>query len=406
MPVFEYKAFTPSGETRTGVMDADTPREARVKLKRQELHVVTLRQIEEVAKKSRLSFQNLFQAKRRSGELAMVTRQLATLLQAGIPMAEAMRALIEQIETKYLETVFRDAREKVTQGSSFADALAQHPRVFPPLYVNMVKAGEAAGNLDGVLMRLAEYMLKQNRMKNKVQAALMYPMVMVFVGVIVVAVLMTFVVPKLLTLIKANKSAVLPLPTKILAGTSSFFVSYWYLLAMGLVALYFFVAAIRKTEKGKLSTDTFLLRMPIFGDLFRKQAISRFAVTLSTLLRSGVPVLEALVIVKKIVGNSRVEKVLNEVHQHILEGTDISSPLKKSGVFPPAVGYMISVGEQSGELEEILETIADAYNEEIEIATQKMTALLEPILILVMAVIVAFIVLSILMPMLQLSKIG
>lgn len=406
MPVFEYKAFTTSGETRTGVMDADTPREARVKLKRQELHVVKLRQIEEVTKKSRLSFQNLFQAKRRTGELAMVTRQLATLLQAGIPMAESMRALIEQIETKYLETVFRDVREKVTQGSSLADALAQHPRVFPTLYVNMVKAGEAAGNLDGVLMRLAQYMLKQNRMKNKVQAALMYPMVMVFVGVIVVAVLMTFVVPKLLTLIKANKSAVLPLPTKILASTSDFFVSYWYLLALVLVALYFFVAAIRKTEKGRLSTDSFLLRMPIFGDLFRKQAISRFAVTLSTLLRSGVPVLEALVIVKKIVGNARVEKVLNEVHQHILEGTDISSPLKKSGVFPPAVGYMISVGEQSGELEEILETIAEAYDEEIEIATQKMTALLEPILILVMAVIVAFIVLSILMPMLQLSKIG
>lgn len=406
MPVFEYKAFTGRGETRTGVMDADTPREARLKLKREELHVVNLRQIEEVAKVSRISLENLFTRKRQTGELAMVTRQLATLLQAGIPMAEAMRALIEQIETKRLETIFRDVREKVTQGSSFADALAQHPKCFSSLYVNMVKAGEAAGNLEDVLMSLAEFMLKQNRMKNKVQAALMYPMVMVFVGMIVVAVLMTFVVPRLLDLLKAHKNAVMPLPTKILSWSSDFFVSYWYLMLLGVIAVYFLFTAIRKTEKGKYSVDAFMLRMPIFGDLFKKQAISRFSVTLATLLKSGVPVLEALVIVKKIVGNAVVEKVLQKVHQNILEGTDISSPLKKSGVFPPAVGYMIAVGEQSGELEDILETIANAYDEEIEIATSKMTALLEPMLILIMAVVVAFIVLSILLPMLQLSKMG
>ncbi|MBU0754108.1 MAG: type II secretion system F family protein [Planctomycetes bacterium] len=406
MPVFEYKALTASGETRTGVMDADTPREARLKLKREALHVVNLRQIEEVAKASRISFANLFARKRQIGELAMVTRQLATLLQAGIPMAESLRAMIEQIETKRLETIFRDVREKVTQGSSFADALAQHPRILSTLYVNMVKAGEAAGNLESVLMSLAQYMLKQNRMRNKVQAALMYPMVMVFVGVIVVSVLMIFVVPKLLTLIKANKDAIMPLPTLILSRVSNFFASYWYLLLLGVIAVYLIVAAIRRTEKGRYSTDMMLLKLPIFGELFKKQAVSRFAVTLSTLLKSGVAVLESLVIVKKIVGNSVVEKVLSEVHQHILEGTDISSPLKKSGIFPPAVGYMVAVGEQSGELEGILETIAVAYDEEIEIATQKMTALLEPVLILIMALVVAFIVLAILMPMLQLSKIG
>ncbi len=405
MPVFEYKAFTSSGQTKTGVMDADTPREARVKLRRDNMHVVNLRQIEDLAKHSRLSLQNLFARKRRIGELAMVTRQLATLLQAGIPMADAMKALIEQIESKRLETVFRDVREKVTQGTSFADALSQHPNVFSKLYVNMVKAGEAAGNLEGVLMRLAQYMLKQNRIRNRIQAALMYPMVMVFVGAIVVSVLMTVVVPKLVVLIRAKEGA-LPLPTKILIGISDFLVQYWILLIPAIVLLFLILAAIRKTEKGKLTTDAFLLKSPIFGDLFKKQAISRFAVTLSTLLKSGVPVLEALIIVKDIVGNAVVENVLNDVHKNIMEGTDISSPLKKSGVFPPAVGYMISVGEQSGELEDILETISEAYDEEIEIATQKMTALLEPVLILVMAVIVAFIVLSIILPMLQLSRMG
>jgi len=405
MPVFEYKAFSSQGENRTGVMDADSPREARQKLKRDHLHVVNLRQIEEVSKVSRISMKNLFARKKQIGELAMVTRQLATLLQAGIPMAEAMRALIEQIETKKLETIFRDVREKVTGGTSFADALAQHPLYFNHLYVNMVRAGEASGNLEDVLMRLADYMLKQNRLKNKVQAALMYPMVMVFVGLIVISVLMTVVVPKLVSLIKA-KEAALPLPTQILIGVSTFMKEYWYLLALLLVALYLTLTAIRRTEKGKYSTDAMLLKMPIFGDFFNKQAISRFAVTLSTLLKSGVPVLESLVIVKDIAGNAVVEGVLADVHKNILEGTDISSPMKKSGIFPPAVGYMIAVGEQSGELEEILETISSAYDEEIDIATQKMIALLEPVLILVMAAIVAFIVLSIILPMLQLSKFG
>jgi type II secretory pathway component PulF len=228
---------------------------------------------------------------------------------------------------------------------------------------------------------------------------------MVFVGVIVVSVLMTVVVPKLVQLIEAKKAA-LPLPTKILMGVSDFMVDFWYLLILGFIALYFVLVSIRKTEKGRYSTDAMLLKMPIFGDFFNKQAISRFAVTLSTLLKSGVPVLESLVIVKDVSGNAVVAGVLDDVHKHIMEGTDISSPLKKSGVFPPAVGYMIAVGEQSGDLEDILETISSAYDEEIEIATQKMTALLEPVLILVMAAIVAFIVLSIILPMLQLSKFG
>jgi len=405
MPVYEYKAYTSKGETRSGVIDADTPREARLKLKREGLHVMNLKEIVDVAKESKGSFAKFFNRKRQIGELAMITRQMATLLQAGIPMAEAMRALIEQIENKKLESVFRDVREKVTQGLSFAEALAHHPAYFSDLYINMIKAGEAAGNLEVVLMRLAQYMLKRNRIKNKIQAALMYPMVMVAVGVIVISVLMTVVVPKLVTLIR-SKGDILPLPTKILIGASDFLVHFWYLLFLVFIALYLAWAAIRRTEHGRYATDKLLLKMPIFGNLFNKQAVSRFAVTFSTLLKSGVAVLDGLLIVKNIVGNTVVEKVLDTVHTRIMEGTDISSPLKKSGVFPPAVGYMIAVGEQSGELEDILETIAQSYDEEIEIATQKMTALLEPVLILVMASIVAFIVLSIILPMLQLSQIG
>ena len=269
----------------------------------------------------------------------------------------------------------------------------------------MVKAGEASGNLEVVLQRLADYMLKQNRLKNRIQAALMYPMIMVAVGILVVSLLMTVVVPKLVTLIQA-KNAVLPLPTKILIGVSDFLTQFWYLIPLGLLAILLFIKSIRKTEAGKYSTDNMLLKSPIFGDLFKKGAISRFTVTLATLLKSGVPVLEALIIVRNIVDNAVLSRVIKDVHKAIMEGADISSPLKKSGVFPPAVGYMIAVGEQSGELEQILETISAAYEEEIEIATQKMTALLEPVLILFMAGVVAFIVLSIILPMLQLSKFG
>ena len=228
---------------------------------------------------------------------------------------------------------------------------------------------------------------------------------MLGVGVIVITVLMTVVVPKLVSLIRAKEEA-LPAPTQILIATSHFLTQYWYLLLAGLFAVYLIFKTIRRTEQGRYTTDMMLLRMPVFGDLFKKQSISRFAVTFSTLLKSGVPVLEGLLIVKEIVGNSVVTKVLETVHKRILEGTDISTPLKKSGIFPPAVGYMIAVGEQSGELEDILETIADSYDEEIDIATQKMTSLLEPALILVMASVVAFIVISIVLPMLQLSQVA
>lgn len=403
MPVYEYKAYTPTGQTRTGICDADSPREAREKLRREKIHVISLREIRQADEEGdRFSLAAFLRRRRKTAELAMVTRQFATLLESGIPMAEALRALTDQIQNKRLETVFRDVRERITAGASLAEALGHHPSVFDDLYVNMVKAGEASGNVDVVLKRLSDYMLKQNRMRNKVGAALMYPMIMVGVGVIVVSVLMTFVVPKIVDLVRARGED-LPVPTRILIQISGFLRDYWYLLALGALALSAAFGAYRRSPQGRYRTDSILLRLPIFGDLFTKQAVSRFATTFSTLLKSGVPVLECLLIVKNVVNNAVVEKVLDDVHNRIMEGADISTPLKNSKVFPPTVGYMVAVGEQSGRLEEILDRLSETYDEEIDIAVQKMTAVLEPILILVMAVIVAFIVISILLPMLQLS---
>lgn len=406
MPVYEYKAFNAAGQSKTGICDADTAREAREKLRRDNFHVVSLRVIEQQDDEGRrFSFGGFLKTRKKTGELAMVTRQFSVLLQSGIPMNEALRALTEQIQNKGMETIFRDVREKISAGSSLAEAMGHHPSVFDDLYVNMVKAGEAAGNVDVVLKRLAEYLMKQNRLRNKVGAALMYPMVMVGVGVIVVSILMVFVVPKIVNLVLARGED-LPASTELLIAISNFLTNYWYLLILGLITFSVLFGAYRRTEKGRLVVDGALLKMPIFGDLFGKQAVSRFATTFSSLLKSGVPVLECLLIVKNVVNNAVVAKVLDDVHNRIMEGADISTPLKKSKIFPPAVGYMVAVGEQSGRLEEVLEKLAETYDEEIDIAVQKMTSVLEPILILAMAGVVAFIVISILLPMLKLSSFG
>jgi general secretion pathway protein F len=245
-------------------------------------------------------------------------------------------------------------------------------------------------------------MLKQSRMKNRVIAALLYPLIMVGVGSIVVTVLMTKVVPKLIVLVE-SRGGELPGPTALLKSISEFLGAYWYLLLLAVVLANMAVGAVRRTPAGRYRTDRILLGLPIFGDLFKKQAISRFAVTLSTLLKTGVPVLEALRIVRDIVGNSVLQRVLDDLHKAILQGADIATPLKRSGVFPPAVGYMIAVGEQSGELERVLDRLAEAYETEVEIATERLTAVIEPVMILIMAVLVAFIVMAIVLPMLQLG---
>jgi len=404
VPVYTYKAFTTAGQLKTGIADADSAREARVKLRRDGLLVTDIEEIESIARKKTSRWALWRQRRATSRELPQATRQLATMLKSGIAINDALKALVEQIETRQLEAVFRNVREKIGQGSSFAEALEQHPGVFPPLYVAMVRSGEAAGNADVVLERLASFLLKQSKTRNKVWAALMYPMIMVGVGGIVVTVLMTKVVPRLIVLVE-SRGQELPLPTQILKSSSEFVRSYWYLLLLAVVLANMAIASLRRTEKGRYSVDRFLLNLPVFGDLFKKQAIARFATTLSTLLRTGVPVLDAIRIVREIIGNAVLQGVLDDLHAAILQGADISTPLKQSGIFPPAVGYMIAVGEQTGELDTVLDRLAEAYELEVEIATERMTAVIEPLLILIMAVLVAFIVMSIVLPMLQLGTV-
>jgi general secretion pathway protein F len=338
-------------------------------------------------------------------EVPMYTRQLATLLRAGIPLAQSMTALIEQCQTRDLEAGFRDIREKLTQGLSFAEALAYHPTYFPDLYVNMVKAGEASGSLDAVLNRLADYMQRQAAIKNKIGAALAYPIVMIMVGVVIVFILMMFVVPRIMRVVE-NSGQKIPLPTRILKASADFMAANWFYVAAALLGVVLLHRFLMRREDYRYRVDKFLLGLPVLGDLFKKSAVSRFAVSMSTLLKSGVPVLEALKIVKDIVNSPVLARVLGHVQKRILEGTDIATPIKKSGVFPPVVGYMIAVGEQSGELENMLDEVASAYDEEVEIQVQKVTSLLEPLLIVGMALVVGFIVISVMLPILRISDIN
>jgi len=404
VPVYAYKALKGDGASEAGVIDADSPKDARLKLKGRKLHVTDLRTAGDgVGGAGRGSGRVLFR-RRRPQEVAMLTRQLATLLGSGIPMIGGLSALIDQIEHEDMKTSLMDVRERVSQGGSLSEALAAHPIYFNELYVNMVRAGEAGGNLDKVLFRVADYLHAQNRTRSKVVASLTYPIIMLVIGSGVVAVLMTFVVPKILQVIKKQGNAALPLPTEILMVASGFMKQYWWLILAGIAGVWYAYWQARRTPAGRLWTDTMKLRIPVVGNLMKKASISRFAITFSTLLESGLPVLEAMAVVRRVVDNELLANTLDMVRQKIAEGADIATPLKQSKVFPPVVGYMIGVGEESGRLEELLKKTAEAYDEEVEIAAQRLTALLEPFMIVVMAFVVGFIVLSVLMPILQMSN--
>ena len=416
MPIFEYKAYAPGGAIRTGVVDADTAREARARLRRDDILVSEIQELRGGRRAGGVKGQGLLAKLQRlrqesaspsGGNLEIVasaTRQMGTLLGAGIPLTETMKAIIEQTEDKRAERMFREIRERVTQGSNLADALAEHPAWFSELYVNMVRAGQATGNLDIVFNRLADYMQKQRALRRKVVSSLTYPVMMIAIGMIVVSILMTVVVPKI-TAMLIDSGQTLPTPTKVLVAISNGFKDYWWLGLLVIAAISFMVERIYKTDGGRLFIDKNMLRVPVIGDLLRKQAVARFTHTFSTLLQSGVPAVASLEITRNVVGNRVIADATAMIRTRILEGTDISTPLKASGAFPPVVGYMVSVGEQSGELEKMLDRIGAAYDEEIDVATERMTSILEPIMIVVLAVIVGYIVVSIVLPILKVGQI-
>ena len=419
MPIYEYKAFAAGGASTTGVIDADTPRAARDKLRREKILVTELKQIrgrkgkgESAEKPDRVSFLEKINSMRTAPQgprgrdievVGGITHQLGTLHAAGIPLAEALRALVDQADNRKHETMFRELREDITTGTSLGDSLAKHPYMFSDLYVNMVKAGEASGHVDSVLSRLADFLQSQRALSRKISSALMYPLLMVGLGVVVVGILLTVVVPKITGMLE-DSGQELPFPTKVLVTTSELFQNWWWVgcLLIGLIS--YLVERFYKTENGKLKIDSSLLKLPVLGDMLQKGSVSRFTRTLSTLLTSGVPAVRSLEITESVVGNQVVANATKHIRTRILEGTDIATPLKQTNAFPSVVGYMVAVGEQSGELENMLDRIADAYDEELEVVTERVTALLEPLMIISLSLVVGFIVYAIVLPILQVSS--
>lgn len=332
-----------------------------------------------------------------------MTRQLATLLDANIPLVDALTALQEQLENRLLKKSISQIKERVVEGARLADAMKGFPKVYNDLYVYMVRAGEASGALDTVLARLADFTEYQAKLKSKVTGAMMYPVIMGFVGLALMGYLLVSVVPKIVSIFE-DSEAVLPLPTRILMGVSGFAQEYWYLILLVLVGVVFAYRKYAKSPKGRRRIDQMALKAPIFGELFRKIAISRFSRTLGTLLQSGVQLLEALDIVKNVVNNTVLTEAIDHTRVSVKEGESIADPLRRSGQFPPMVIHMISVGEKTGALESMLEKVADNYDGEVDTTVSSMTTLLEPLMILVMGGVVSFIVLSILLPILKMSE--
>jgi general secretion pathway protein F len=405
LAVFEYKGVTASGKSVGGIVDAESPRLARQKLRSDGIFPTEV--VEEKAQKSRLSgdvsLQALFQ-RISTQDISVMTRQLATLLKAGLPLVSSLNALTDQIDNPKLKKIITQIRERVNEGSSLASAMVEFPKVFPDLYTNMINAGEASGALELVLFRLAEYLEGQVRIRNRIRAALIYPAVMTVVGFGVLAILFTFVVPKFVAIFEELEQA-LPLPTVILIGISDFVRAYWFLLLLLAGAAAYGLAKYRQTPKGREHYDRLMLKLPIFGRLIMLGVVIRFTRTLSTLLSSGVPLLKALDILTAVVNHSIFAQAIASARESVTEGASLSQPLKQSGIFPPIVIHMIASGEQSGELEDMLAKVAEIYEEEADTLASTLMSLLEPVLILGMALVVAFIVISILLPLLEINQI-
>ncbi len=405
MPVYEYTALDRAGKNVAGIIDADSTVAARQKLRASGKYPVQIRETTAKAKSESaagFSLPSLFN-RITPDDIHALTRQLATLLNAGIPLVGALDALMEQTTSPPLKKIIAQIKESVNEGNSLTVSLTRHPKLFSNIYINMVRAGEASGSLDVVLDRLAEFGEHQQALKGRFQAALVYPVFMAIIGTGVLFFLLSFVVPNL-TRVFTEMKQVLPLPTTILIWFSDFMRSYWWAILVVIVASIIGIKEFIKSPKGRHIWDTLKLHLPVIGQINRKIALSRFGRTLGSLLQSGVPLITSLQIVRNIVNNVLIGAVIDEAMEDIQAGKSLNLALSRSIWFPPVFRQMVSVGEQSGDLEGMLHKVADSYEREVETRITGMTALIEPIMILFMAAIVGFIVISILLPIFEMNQ--
>lgn len=410
MTLYAYKGIAKTGKNVTGVKDADSPKALRQLLRGDGITVTSssIAKGKSAAKGGgkglgkEVDFGDYFNRVKRV-EVQAFARQLATMLSAGIPLAEGLGALFEQTEGEKFKHMVGEIRTDVNEGASFADALAKHREAFDDLFVSMVRSGEQAGNLEEVLSRLADFMESAAKLRSKVKGAMIYPVIMLIVGVAIMGVLMVAVVPKITSLFDAQ-SVQLPLNTRMLISFSDFLGAFWPLLIVASVGGWFAFRFWSRTDAGRKSWHTLVLKMWLVGPLVRQVAVSRFARTMGTMLNAGVPMLKVLETSKAVLGNQVLIEVIEKAKIAITEGDSLANTLKRSGEFPASVTHMISVGERSGALEDMLLRVADSYESEIETKLDNLTGMLEPLMLVVMGGSVAFVVFSILMPMMEMQK--
>lgn len=401
MPTYKYLAKEKTGKTLKGVFEAASKEEAVEMLRKKDVVIVSL----EEAKKGASSISGFkFNKGIKLDELVIFSRQLATMVDAGIPIVNALDILGEQIENVSFKQVISKIRDDVETGSSLSEAFAKHANIFSDLFINMVRAGESSGMLDEILDRVAMYLEKTSSLQKKIKSALVYPVAVVIMALGITAFLMLNVIPVFKDIYEGF-GATLPTPTAVLLAISDFMRHYFYVAIVFAVAAGFAILRYIKTDKGGLALDRLKLNMPIFGVLAKKIAVGKFTRTLSTLIRSGVPILDSLDIVGKTAGNRVIEIAVESVRQNVKEGEAISEPLAKSGVFPPMVVRMVSVGEQTGELEKMLTKIADFYDDQVDAAVTGLTSLIEPLIIAFLGIVVGGIVICMFLPILKITSV-
>jgi type IV pilus assembly protein PilC len=399
MPTYKWEGKALRGQVKKGEFEASDEAAVRVYLRQQNIIPTKI-----VSKGKAITIELPFlKPKVNQRSIAIFTRQLATMIDAGLPLVQSLDILSTQQEHKVFKNIIREIREDVEGGATFAGALKKHPATFNELYTNLVVAGEEGGILDNILTRLANYIEKAEALKKKVKSALVYPATIMGVAVIVVIILMMFVIPVFEQLF-SSAGQTLPLPTLITVTISKIIKKYFFIVVPAFGVLIYALLRWHKTENGKTIIDRLILKAPVFGPLFRKIAVARFSRTLGTLVSSGVPILDGLTIVSKTSGNKTIETAILSARASIREGETIAEPLGRSGMFPPMVIQMISVGESTGALDSMLSKIADFYEDEVDVAVGNLTSLLEPMLMIFLGVVIGGVVISMYLPIFQMAS--
>ena len=370
-------------------------------------------QARSILKKQRINFKSLKQAPKEivlfeSGpsqkDIVIFTRQFATMIGAGLPLVQCLTILGNSAENRKFGQIINEVKAKVETGETFADSLRRHPKVFDQLFTNMIEAGEVGGILDTILIRLANYMEKAMALRGKVKSAMIYPAIIVTVAVVVVTFLLIFVIPMFGEMF-SDMGKALPLPTAVVLEASHMVVNYWYLVFGSPILLGVAISYIRKTEQGRYATDKLMMNVPVVGVLIQKVAVAKFTRTMGTLISSGVPIIEGLNITARTAGHKVIERAVLSIIDDIKQGKGLAEPLREQGVFPPMVVQMIEVGEQTGALDEMMNKIADFYDEEVDTAVEGLTSMLEPMLMVFLGVVVGFVVVAMYMPIFQMGDV-